>query len=96
MARTQPETLLLAALAWSSLAAAASAQVKVDKELPEYKSVRGVSGQVSSVGSDTMNNLMTLWGEGFKKQYPRVVLAVEGKGELCPIPRSRPNRALRA
>ncbi|MFO0900721.1 MAG: phosphate ABC transporter substrate-binding protein [Pirellulales bacterium] len=80
MVRTQPNTLLLAALAWSSLAVAASAQVKVDKELPEYKSVRAVSGQVSSVGSDTMNNLMTLWGEGFKKQYPRVVLAVEGKG----------------
>ncbi len=80
MVRTQPNNLLLAALAWSSLAVAASAQVKVDKELPEYKSVRAVSGQVSSVGSDTMNNLMTLWGEGFKKQYPRVILAVEGKG----------------
>ncbi len=71
---------LAAALLWGAMAGAASAQVKVDKDLPAYKAVRGVAGQMSSVGSDTMNNLMTLWGEGFKKQYPRVVLAVEGKG----------------
>jgi phosphate transport system substrate-binding protein len=58
----------------------AAAQVKVDKDLPAYQAVRGVAGQMSSVGSDTMNNLMTLWGEGFQKRYPRVVLAVEGKG----------------
>ena len=33
-----------------------------------------------SVGSDTMNNLMTLWGEAFLGSYPNVSLEVEGKG----------------
>lgn len=47
---------------------------------PEYEPVQGVSGSVKSVGSDTMNNLMTLWLEGFGKFYPNVKHAIEGKG----------------
>jgi len=79
--RSKLAAALFGGLVWCALASSSAlAQVKVDKDLPAYKSVRGVAGQMSSVGSDTMNNLMTLWGEGFKKQYPRVVLAVEGKG----------------
>jgi len=39
-----------------------------------------VSGSVSSVGSDTMNNMMTLWAETFRKLYPNVKVQVEGKG----------------
>ncbi|MHB1034679.1 MAG: PstS family phosphate ABC transporter substrate-binding protein [Pirellulales bacterium] len=56
------------------------AQVKVDAKLPAYKPVSGVSGSIKSVGSDTMNNLMTLWSEGFRKQYPNVSVEIEGKG----------------
>ena len=55
-------------------------QVKVDEKLPTYKPVAGVSGSIKSVGSDTMNNLMTLWGEGFRKYYPSVKIEIEGKG----------------
>jgi phosphate transport system substrate-binding protein len=54
--------------------------MKVDPSLVAYKSTGGVSGNLSSVGSDTMNNLMTLWGEGFGKFYPNVKLQIEGKG----------------
>lgn len=57
-----------------------SAQVEVDPKFPEYKKVKGVSGSIKSVGSDTMNNLMTLWAEGFKKMYPNVQVEIEGKG----------------
>ncbi len=46
-----------------ALALPAQAQVKVDAKLPDYKPVGGVSGNLKSVGSDTMNNLMALWGE---------------------------------
>jgi phosphate transport system substrate-binding protein len=46
--------------------------VSVDKDLPAYKVTDGVSGTIKSVGSDTMNNLMTYWAEGFKKFYPSV------------------------
>ncbi len=68
------------------LAGAAHAQVKVDADLPEYKPVEGVSGTIKSVGSDTMNNLMTLWGEGFKKFYPNVQIEIEGKGSSTAPP----------
>ncbi len=61
-------------------AATAQAQVEVDEKLPEYKPVQGVSGTIKSVGSDTMNNEMTLWAEGFRKFYPNVRIEIEGKG----------------
>ena len=54
--------------------------VKVDKNLPDYKPVSGVSGTIKSVGSDTMNNLMALWSEGFNAIYPNVRVEIEGKG----------------
>ena len=71
--------LSTAALALS-LTAPMSAQVKVDDKLPAYETTRGVSGTVKSVGSDTMNNMMALWAEGFRKFYPNVQVEVEGKG----------------
>lgn len=69
-----------------SVAAIASAQVTVDTELPIYKPTPGVSGNVKSIGSDTTNNLMTLWGEEFKKSYPNVKIEVEGKGSSTAPP----------
>ena len=53
---------------------------QVDPSLPAYQKVSGVSGNVNSVGSDTMNNMMTLWAETFKKMYPNVKIQIEGKG----------------
>jgi phosphate transport system substrate-binding protein len=64
-----------------ALVGAAMAQVlKPDASLPEYKPVSGISGSISSVGSDTLNNVMTLWAESFKAQYPNVKIGIEGKG----------------
>jgi phosphate transport system substrate-binding protein len=56
------------------------AQVPVDPALLDYKPTTGVSGTIKSVGSDTMNNLMTLWSEGFRRMYPNVKTEIEGKG----------------
>lgn len=53
---------------------------EVDPDLPNYEPVEGISGNIKSVGSDTMNNMMTLWTEGFKKHYPNVQVEIEGKG----------------
>ncbi|NJD69323.1 MAG: phosphate-binding protein [Candidatus Methylomirabilota bacterium] len=69
---------------WSAIGIAEV--LKVDSALPAYKAVSGVSGNVSSIGSDTMNNLMTLWGEGFGKFYPNVKLQIEGKGSSTAPP----------
>ena len=60
--------------------------VEVDARLPEYKAVAGVSGSIKSVGSDTMNNLMTLWAEGFRGLYPNVAVEIEGKGSSTAPP----------
>jgi len=60
--------------------------VKVDPSIASYQKTSGVSGNVNSVGSDTMNNLMTLWGETFQKLYPNVKIQVEGKGSSTAPP----------
>ena len=60
--------------------------VEVDASVPTYTKVSGVSGNINSVGSDTMNNLMTLWCEGFNKYYPNVRCQIEGKGSSTAPP----------
>ena len=63
-----------------------SAQVEVDPELPEYQKTSGVSGNLSSVGSDTLANLMTLWAESFKKVYPNVNVQIQAAGSSTAPP----------
>ena len=58
----------------------------VDPATPEYTPTSGVSGKVVSVGSDTLNNLMTFWGEGFQEVYPNAVVEIEGKGSSTAPP----------
>ncbi len=60
--------------------------VKVDNRLSHYKKKGNISGNANSIGSDTMNNLMTLWLEGFKKYYPLVNIQIEGKGSSTAPP----------
>jgi phosphate transport system substrate-binding protein len=60
--------------------------VEVDENIPQYEKTSGISGNLSSIGSDTMNNLLTLWLEGFKKYYPNVNIQVEGKGSSTAPP----------
>jgi len=69
------------------LASGVPAQVvKVDPAVPNYQKVRGISGNANSIGSDTMNNLMSLWLEEFKKHYPLVNIQIEGKGSSTAAP----------
>lgn len=60
--------------------------VQVDKNLKKYSQVSGVFGNLNSVGSDTLNNLMTYWAEGFKAIYPNVNIQIEGKGSSTAPP----------
>src|SRR6266571_7601127 len=64
----------------------ASGPPKLDPALTPYKPVSGVSGNVSSIGSDTLNNLMTLWAESFNKFYPNAKVQIEGKGSSTAPP----------
>ena len=61
-------------------------QVTVDPALKPYEKVSGVSGNLNSIGSDTLNNLMTLWAEGFRAIYPNVNIQIEGKGSSTAPP----------
>ena len=65
---------------------ATSATAAVDAALPDYKATSGVSGNFSSVGSDTLNNLMTLWAEDFNKFYPNVNVQIQGAGSSTAPP----------
>jgi phosphate transport system substrate-binding protein len=64
----------------------AAATATVDAKLTTYKAVGGVSGNLSSIGSDTLNNLMTLWAEGFNRFYPNARVQIEGKGSSTAPP----------
>ena len=75
---------VLVALAGSAVLTAQA--TKVDSAIPSYSKTSGVSGSLSSVGSDTLNNLMTLWAEGYKKEYPNVRIQIEGKGSSTAPP----------
>jgi phosphate transport system substrate-binding protein len=60
--------------------------VTVDPAIKPYEKTSGVTGNLNSIGSDTLNNLMTLWAEGFKAQYPNVNIQIEGKGSSTAPP----------
>jgi phosphate transport system substrate-binding protein len=78
--------LLGVAFSAAALGSAYAQAVRVDPAIPSYSRSSGVSGNINSVGSDTMNNLMALWGEGFQKLYPNVKIQIEGKGSTTAPP----------
>ena len=59
---------------------------QVDPALPKYEKAAGVSGNFTSIGSDTLNNLMTLWAEEFKRLYPNVNIQIHGAGSSTAPP----------
>jgi phosphate transport system substrate-binding protein len=67
-------------------AAPAFAQSAVDPDLPGYQKAAGVSGTLSSVGSDTLANLMTLWAEEYRRLYPNVNVQVQAAGSSTAPP----------
>lgn len=76
---------LLALILGATLPATVRA-VDVDPSIAAYEAVSGVTGNLNSIGSDTLNNLMTLWAEGFKAKYPNVNIQIEGKGSATAPP----------
>ena len=68
------------------LVAVSAFGLELDPAFTDYKTVSGISGTLKCVGSDTLNNLMTLWSEGFRSVYPGVKIAIEGKGSATAPP----------
>lgn len=70
----------------TTLPVAGFTQTKIDDDLPSYQKTSGVSGNLSSVGSDTLANLMTLWAEEFKRLYPNVNIQIQAAGSSTAPP----------
>ncbi|WP_144213792.1 PstS family phosphate ABC transporter substrate-binding protein [Shewanella donghaensis] len=64
----------------------ATSMAAIDKALPVYEKTSGVSGNLSSVGSDTLANMMTLWAEDFKHIYPNVNIQIQAAGSSTAPP----------
>ena len=67
-------------------AAAAEVTSQASDALAVYSRVSGISGNLSSIGSDTLANLMTLWTEAFKRNYPSVNIQVQAAGSSTAPP----------
>lgn len=77
---------LIAVAALLTAVAAGAQPVQLDAALKPYEKSSGVSGNLNSIGSDTLNNLMTMWAEGFQRIYPNVRIQIEGKGSSTAPP----------
>lgn len=78
--------LILSTALAASVTTAAQAGPAIDSSIPTYSKVSGVSGTISSVGSDTLANLMTLWTEEFKRLYPNVNIQIQAAGSSTAPP----------
>jgi phosphate transport system substrate-binding protein len=78
--------LALGLVSASLLSGTATAVQTVDAKIPVYTKASGVSGNLSSVGSDTLANLMTLWAEEFKRVYPNVNIQIQAAGSSTAPP----------
>jgi len=80
---------LIAAMGFATTAmfsVTATAVQTVDAGIPAYQKVNGISGNLSSVGSDTLANLMTLWAEEFNREYPNVNIQIQAAGSSTAPP----------
>jgi len=77
---------LLGFVVSASMTSSVFAAAEVDPTIPEYVKTSGVSGNLSSVGSDTLANLMTLWAEDFKREYPNVNIQIQAAGSSTAPP----------
>lgn len=80
------KTILAGVIGMSMMAGQALAAAQVEAGVPVYQKASGVSGNISSVGSDTLANLMTLWAEEFKRAYPNVNIQIQAAGSSTAPP----------
>ena len=80
---------LIAAMGFATVvlvSGTASAVQTVDAGIPDYQKASGIAGNLSSVGSDTLANLMTMWAEEFNREYPNVNVQIQAAGSSTAPP----------
>ena len=78
--------MLAAAVTLSTASLMSTPVLAADHALPTYTKVSGISGNLSSVGSDTLANMMTFWAEEFKRQYPNINIQIQAAGSSTAPP----------
>jgi phosphate transport system substrate-binding protein len=78
--------LALMLMPFAPLPSQAGTKLKIDPSIPAYQTATGISGNLSTIGSDTLANLMTLWGEAFNNFYPNVNIQVQAAGSSTAPP----------
>jgi len=63
-----------------------AAEPTIDAAVPRYEQVPGISGNLTGVGSDTLNNMMDMWLEKFQELYPNVTGSYRGEGSSAAPP----------
>ncbi|WP_455222181.1 PstS family phosphate ABC transporter substrate-binding protein [Kaarinaea lacus] len=86
MLRARRKALYATVLLTYFIASPLLADTKIDPALPAYSKASGVSGNLSSVGSDTLANLMTLWAEEYKRLYPNINIQIQAAGSSTAPP----------
>jgi len=76
----------LSAFSLSVLSVSSGALAEVDSAIPEYRPVSGLAGNLSSSGSDTLANLMTLWSEAYRGHYPQINMQIQAAGSSTAPP----------
>lgn len=84
--KTKPLLMAIGFLVMLADSAASIAVQTVEADVPEYQKASGVSGNLSSVGSDTLANQMTLWAEAFNRLYPNVNIQIQAAGSSTAPP----------
>ena len=77
---------LVTALGLTVAVLVSSNTMALEQSIPEYKKAQGISGNLSSVGSDTLANMMTFWAEEFKRNYPNVNIQIQAAGSSTAPP----------
>lgn len=78
--------MLAAAVTLGTASLISTTVLAAEKPLPTYTKVSGISGNLSSVGSDTLANMMTFWAEEFKRQYPNINIQIQAAGSSTAPP----------
>lgn len=63
-----------------------SASVVANPNDYDYRSVPGVHGTLTSVGSETLAGLMTIWAQRFQELYPHVKFQIQASGSSTALP----------
>jgi phosphate transport system substrate-binding protein len=79
-------TLKLGAVALAANVVGLSAALALDQSLPAYRAVTGISGQIRTVGSDTLGHEVAQWAEAFKGFYSDVKFEIQASGSATAPP----------